>query len=65
MTEETTKGRKPNLIAYSVRGGDGDRAFWNRVGAAWSNKDGGFTIQLDSLPIDGRIVCCPPKDEAA
>jgi len=63
MADET-KGRKPNLIAYTVRG-EGDQAFWNRIGAAWSNKDGGFTVQLDALPLDGRIVCCPPKENAS
>ncbi len=64
MSEDNSKGRKPDLIAYTVRG-EGEKAFWNRIGAAWTNKDGGHTIQLDSLPIDGRIVCRPPKEEAA
>ena len=56
---------KPTLIAYSVKErGQGKRDFWMRVGAAWSferNGRTGFTIQLDALPIDGRIVLAEPK----
>lgn len=65
MTNEqsTTTGRKPSLIAYQIREAADGKSFWNRIGAAWNNKDGGFTVQLECLPLDGRIVCCPPKTE--
>lgn len=57
---------QPNLIAYAVRDkGPKAKAYWHRIGAAWSTKDGGgLTVQLDSLPIDGRITLLPPKAEA-
>ena len=62
MTEETqpeTKtGKSPSHVAYHVREGGG-KSFWNRVGVAWSNRDGGFTVQLECVPLDGRIVCQP------
>lgn len=68
MTTDTTTSpsRSPSHVAYHVRdGGPGKKGFWNRVGAAWTNRDGGFTVQLDTLPLDGRIVCQPadkPQD---
>jgi hypothetical protein len=30
---------------------------WNKVGSAWLHKDGkGFNVQLESLPVNGRLV---------
>lgn len=60
MTQESTSTtRQPSLIAYQVREGSNGKSYWNRIGAAWSNKGGGFTIQIDTVPLDGRIVCSP------
>lgn len=48
---------KPTHHAYQVRDTAAGSAFWNRIGAAWANADGqGFNIQLESVPIDGRIT---------
>jgi hypothetical protein len=59
---------KPTLIAYSVKDrGRNAKPFWVRIGGAWSfekNGSSGFTIQLDALPLDGRIVLAEPKAEA-
>ncbi len=51
MAEEATgNGKKTNLPShevYLVREGvkEGDKAFWNKVGAAWPHKDGkGFAV---------------------
>jgi hypothetical protein len=55
------KNRKPSLIAYHVRDGKDDQSFWDRIGVAWSNRDGGFTVQLHAVPLDGRIVLTKPK----
>ena len=73
MTETTSTsakaaGKSPSHIAYHVRDSQSGKGFWNRVGVAWTNKDGGFTVQLDCLPLDGRIVCQPadkPADRLA
>lgn len=59
--ELSPSGRKPAFYAYQVRDGGGGKSYWNRVGAAWPNRDGGFTLQLESVPLDGRVVCQPPK----
>lgn len=48
----------PTHVAYQVReGGEGQKSYFNRIGAVWAHKDGeGFNIQLDSVPVDGRIT---------
>ena len=58
--------RTPSHVAYSVRdAGPGKKGFWNRVGVAWTNRDGSLTVQLDLIPLDGRIVCQPAADKPA
>lgn len=57
-----TKGKRttnrPTHEAFVVvNRGNSDNATWIRCGAAWSHEDGaGFTIQLDAMPVDGRLV---------
>ena len=56
--------KKPTLIAYTVKSREGQKAIWTRIGAAWSHDSGnGMSIQLEALPIDGRIVLTEPKAE--
>jgi hypothetical protein len=57
--------KKPTLIAYTVKERvGGQKAIWTRIGAAWPHGNGvGFTLQLDSLPLDGRTVLTEPNDE--
>jgi hypothetical protein len=61
--------KKPSLYAYHVKErGDGQKAAWIRIGAAWPHEKGnGFSIQLDALPFnfDGRIVLTEPKADDA
>jgi hypothetical protein len=59
-----TEKQGPALVAYHVREAkDGKgKGFWTRIGAAWSHEDGeGFNVQIDVMPIDGRIVLRTPK----
>ncbi len=57
--------RKPAFAAYCVTG-EGDNAFWTRIGAAWHHSNGdGLNIELQALPTNGRIVLLPPKPEPA
>lgn len=57
MTNTTnTASKAPSHIAYQVRD-RGDKSFWTRIGVAWQNGDGkGFNIQLEAVPLDGRIT---------
>ena len=56
-----TQRRRPSFIAWHVR--DGRAPFWDRVGVAWANKDGGFTVQLHAVPLSGRIVLRKPETQ--
>ena len=47
----------PTHIAYQVRDREGKKGFWTRIGSAWPHGDGqGFNIQLEVVPLDGRIT---------
>ncbi len=64
-TPQATATRSPHSpnplshYAYSVRdfdGRNGKKGHWTKIGSAWANADGrGFNIQLDCVPLDGRI----------
>ncbi len=50
-------GKGPSHIAYQVRDREGKKGFWTRIGSAWAHNDGnGFNIQLECVPLDGRIT---------
>lgn len=44
------------------------KTFWTKIGAAFPHRDGtGFNVQLDALPIYGKLVLrppLPPREEA-
>lgn len=55
MTNQTTS-RPPSHRLYTVKG-EAKAARWIEIGAAWPARDDqGFTLILDALPIDGRVV---------
>jgi hypothetical protein len=58
--------KSPDYICYTVKEIEGrDKSIFNRIGAAWSHESGeGHTIQLDALPLDGKIVLLKPKDKS-
>ena len=52
-----TASKAPSHIAYQVRDREGQKGFWTRIGSVWPHADGkGFSVQLEALPIDGRIA---------
>ena len=62
MTTETTTGKKPTHIAYHVRESKDGKGYWTPVGSAWAHgKGSGFNVQLDVVPLDGRIVITANK----
>lgn len=53
---DTKETKRPTHIVWQVLG-EGEKARWNRIGAAWPNRDGkGLNVKLDAFPLDGRIV---------
>ncbi|WP_342154396.1 hypothetical protein [Methylorubrum sp. SB2] len=60
MSRTPTKNR-PYLHVYVVEG-EGETAFWTKIGAAWPHEDGdGFNLQLSAVPLHGRLVIRKPK----
>jgi hypothetical protein len=63
--EAVTNGRKPTLVAYAVKDpvGAQHKPIWTRIGAAWPHENGaGYSVRLDALPLDGRIVLVEPSE---
>lgn len=62
MTTTTTNSRTaPAYVAYAVRG-EGEQAYWHRIGSAWAHRDGnGLSINLAAMPVGGRIVLRAPR----
>jgi hypothetical protein len=57
---------RPSLRAYAVTK-NGERSFWQPIGAAWVHSDGwGFNLKLDYLPLNGAEIVLrkPNVDEA-
>jgi hypothetical protein len=58
------RNNPPSHRIYAVTK-NGERSFWQPIGAAWAHNDGeGFNIKLDYLPLnDADIVIRKPKAE--
>ncbi|MGE0677201.1 hypothetical protein [Pseudolabrys sp.] len=56
---------RPSHSVFVVEG-EGDSAYWTKVGSAWAHQDGeGFNVMLTALPVTGRLVLRVVKQEAA
>jgi hypothetical protein len=64
MTQTETKGRKPTHRLYCVVG-EGKKAQWTQIGAAWPTRNGGFSQSLFAYPVSGRIVMQPIEEQTA
>lgn len=54
----------PTHNVYVIEG-EGETAFWTKVGAAWKHSDGdGFNISLTAVPLTGRLVLRTRKEKA-
>lgn len=60
----TQTKNSPDFIVYHVTPGvDGAKAIWNRVGAAWKNRRGGYQLKLSTVPATHDFVLLPPRSE--
>lgn len=55
-------GKRPDYDVFVSRP-DGDKNFYTKVGAAWNVAKEGISISLQALPMDGKLVLFPPKDD--
>ena len=54
--------QKPDYVAYTiVETNDDIKDYWQRVGSAWTNKDGSINITLNALPLNGKLHIRAPK----
>ena len=61
-TKTQREPKPPAYIAWHVSGRD-EKSYWTRIGAAWDHKDGeGLTLQLETVPMNGRIVLRLPQE---
>ncbi len=56
-------GQTPAFDVFTVQErGKGKDDWWTKIGGAWNNKDGGgISIDLQALPLTGRLVLLPYK----
>ena len=55
--QQTRKPQAPTHELFHVRG-EGDKAYWTKIGAAWKHSKGdGMNVQMELMPVGtGRIV---------
>jgi hypothetical protein len=62
--QKEANGKK--LAVYAINEKDGDRAaWWQKIGMAFTNRDGSIAIYLDALPLGtNKLQIREPRDEA-
>ncbi len=56
-TSKASTSKFPSHVAYHVRDREGKKGFFTRIGSVWPHADGnGFNLQLECMPLDGRIT---------
>jgi hypothetical protein len=64
QTTSQASNRRPTHVAYWVRGRDNKKSEWRPIGVAWMHGDGkGINIQVDLIPLDGRITLRAAEDK--
>jgi hypothetical protein len=56
-------GRKPDFDVFVSKDREGDKPFYTRVGGAWNVAKEGISIELQALPLDGRLILFPKRDD--
>jgi hypothetical protein len=56
-------GKKPDYSVSVSRKGSDEKTYYTTVGSAWCVAKDGISIQLNALPIDGRLVLFPWRDD--
>ena len=62
--KKTQRSSRPTHSVFVVEG-EGESAFWTKIGSAWQHEDGeGLNLQLLAVPLGGRLVIRKPKPQA-
>jgi hypothetical protein len=63
-TTPSSEPKAPDFVAWHVTS-KGDKSYWHKVGASWMHKDKkGMTLQMELIPLGGRIVLRKPTDNS-
>jgi hypothetical protein len=64
-SQKQSASKSPSHVAYHIRNREGADGIWTRIGSAWAHADGsGFNVQLDAMPLDGRITLRIASDKS-
>jgi len=53
-SKNDVKEMKNMKVAYTVTERNG-RSFWNRIGVAFTNRDGSLNVKLEAVPVSGQL----------
>ena len=53
---------KPTHNLFTPINKEGGGTIWHKIGAAWENSKG-FSMELNSLPINGKIMMFPAEED--
>ena len=48
------QGTQNRKVAYSITERDG-KTYWSKIGMAFVNRDGSITVNLEALPVSGKL----------
>lgn len=60
------KARKELWMVEDRGEGDNAKSFWTRVGVAFENRDGSYSLIFAAFPVSGRVQMrdpSPPRDD--
>lgn len=62
----TDKKMKHLWMVEDYGSGEQQRSFWTKIGVAFENKDGSYSLQLAAIPVNGRLQMrdpAPPRED--
>lgn len=55
-------GKKPDYEVF-ISQQSGDKNFYTKVGGGWNVAKNGISINLQALPVNGKLVLFPRRDD--
>ncbi len=55
-------GQKPDFEVF-VSEQSGNKTFYTKIGGAWKVEKGGISIRFQALPINGKCVLFPRRED--